>query len=195
MIEIDIKEILGSNIDPVKYQYFLGLKNRTLILNDDIDSDIIEKIIIPLINMDKEEQGNPIKLYLCSYGGDVWSGMILSDVIDKIKSPLDIIGMGTCLSMGLLLLMAGKNNPNVKRYCYPSTVGLLHAGSLSLGQTDANQAKDFMAFNSKYEETKIKQHIFKNTNITEKEYKKFSRKEKYLDASEMLAYGIVDEII
>lgn len=195
MIEVDIEDLLKSGIDAIEYQYFLGLKNRTLILNEDITTDIIEKIIIPLINMDNDKSETPIRLYVCSYGGDIWSGMVLSDVIDKLKSPLEIIGMGACMSMGLLILMSGKNNPNVKRYCYPSTVGLLHAGSIALGQTDTNQAKDFMDFNNKYQENKIKQHIIRNSKINDREYKKFARKEKYLDAEEMLAYEIVDEIL
>lgn len=186
---------MEDDVSPINHRYYKCLEKRQIILNEDISADIIEKVIIPLMEFDNDGSGKPITLFVTSGGGDIFSGMALVDLINKIKTPLNIIGLGYCFSMAILILMAGKNNVNVTRTCFPSTVGLLHAGSVALGCQDTNQAKDFMEFNSKYEVNVLKKFILENSNISEKEFKKLARKEKYYDAQEMLDLGIIDAII
>ncbi len=192
----EILELIDDcqTIDVKSYVYYRALKDRTIIINELIDDSILERAVYPLIQMDNDGTGKPITIYISSLGGSEYFGMALIDVIERIKTPLTIIGVGVCMSMGALILCAGKSNPNVKRCCFRSTVGLLHAGSLGVSG-DANQAKDYMKFADEYEKKISKEHLFRNTNITIKDYAKYARKERYMMADEMLEIEMVDEIL
>ena len=44
--------------DPVTYQYYKNLKDRKIIINEQITSDIVEMVMIPLLEMDNDGTGN-----------------------------------------------------------------------------------------------------------------------------------------
>ena len=115
------------------------------------------------------------------------------DQIEKAKSPVTIHIMAMAASMGFLIAMAGKNNPNVKTVCHPFSVGLLHSGSQYM-EGSAHAVKDTFDFSQHYEE-KIKNYILTHTKIDDDLYDKIERKEYWMDADEMKRLGIVDEII
>lgn len=194
-MEINLSDLLNNNaIDPIQYQYFKNLENRRIIINDEISSNILEMAILPLIEMDNDGSGKPIEILLNSLGGEVYSGGALIDVIEKIKTPLTIKIIGTAASMAVLIAIAGKNNKNVKTTCSYFSVGLIHSGSLYLGQINTNAAKDMFHFNDKYEK-RIRDYIISNTKIDEEMYDKIERQEFWMDSDDMLKYGIVDEIV
>ena len=179
--------------DPVIYQYYKGLLNRKIIINEEIGDGLLETAILPFIEMDNDGSNKPIEIILSTVGGELYSGFNLVDQIEKAKSPVTIHIMSMAASMGFLIAMAGKSNPNVKTVCHPFSVGLLHSGSQYM-EGSAHAVKDTFDFSQHYEE-KIKDYILSHTNIDEHLYEKIERKEYWMDANEMLRLGIVDEII
>lgn len=193
-VATSIMDILAEgNISPDTYQYFKGLENRRIIVNSDIDYGVIEQILLPLIDMDNDGTGEPIEIYLSSIGGSLFDGMAICAAIDRLKTPTTIIAPTYCFSMGGLILMAGKNNPNVTKKCYPYSTALIHSGSNYL-EGDAMNVKDTLDFYERYDEI-VKKYILEHTNITEEEYEAKKRFEWYFTADEMLEKGLVDEII
>ena len=184
---------MPQEISPITYQYYKGLKHRRIILNDQIDNGIVESLIIPLIDMDNDGTGEPIEIMMCSPGGSVFDSLILCDIIDNLKTPTTIRIFGYAFSMGSLLLMAGFNNPNVKRVCYPFSVALIHAGSKYL-EGSANQVKDTFKFQERIED-KIKDYVLSHSRISKEEYDAAERYERYLTSEDMLRLGLVDEIL
>lgn len=179
--------------DPVLYQYFKQLLNRKIIINEQIGDSLLETAIIPFLEMDNDGTNEPIEIIISTVGGEVYNGFNFIDQIEKAKSPVTIHVMSMAASMGLLIAMAGKNNPNVKTVCHPFSVGLLHSGSQYMeGSTHA--IRDLHDFSEHYEE-KIKDYIISHTNIDDDLYQKVERKEYWMDAEEMLRLGIVDEIL
>lgn len=179
--------------DPVIYQYYKGLLNRKIIINEEIGDGLLETAILPFIEMDNDGSNKPIEIILSTVGGELYSGFNLVDQIEKAKSPVTIHIMSMAASMGFLIAMAGKSNPNVRTVCHPFSVGLLHSGSQYM-EGSAHAVKDTFDFSQHYEE-KIKDYILSHTNIDEHLYEKIERKEYWMDANEMLRLGIVDEII
>ena len=194
-LEIDLGELLSAptELSPIMYQYYKGLKNRTIIINDQIGSDIVENVMLPLIEMDNDGSGNPITIYLSTVGGSLFDGMPLCDIIDGLKTQTTILVPTYAYSLGGLILMAGYKNPNVKKICYKHSTALLHAGSTYL-EGNSSSVKDTFHFHEKYEE-KIKSYTLTHSNITEDEYEKMERKEWYMDSDTMLAKELVDEIL
>ena len=184
-----------STLDPIMYQYFNQLlKNRTIVLNAEIDESILETVVLPLKNFEQDgDIINPIKLILNTPGGSVADGLMLCNVIDNYKKPLEIIVPSYACSMGTIILCSGNNNPNVIKKCYPFSFALFHSGQTYVGG-ESTSVDDVIDFNRGVD-NKIKEYIIKNTNITEELYDKHHRKQWYLTAEEMLQYHLVDEII
>ena len=195
-----------NGITPDLYQYYKGLANDRVILAGEIMDDIVENVAIPLIDMikinkeyqDEVLEGNvsslkPIEIIIHSPGGSVYDGMFLANIIDKAEVPINIKIFGNALSMGMIIAMAGYNNPNITKECYGFSIGLIHAGSLKM-EGEANAVRDTMEFNDKYSEM-MKQYVLSHSKITEEEYEAHNSKQWYLTAKEMLNYGIVDKVI
>ena len=183
-----------STLDPIMYQYFNQLlKKRTIILNAEIDENILETVVLPLKDFEQDNSFEPVTLILNTPGGSVADGLMLCNVIDNYKIPLEIIVPSYACSMGTMILCSGNKNPNITKKCYPFSFALFHSGQTYVGG-ESTSVDDVIDFNRGVD-NKIKEYIIKNTNISEELYDKHHRKQWYLTAEEMLQYHLVDEII
>lgn len=194
MSEIFIDELIAKSegVDAFDYQYWKGLKNRRIMLFGEIGDSVVEEVIIPLMDMD-DGSGKEIELLVDSGGGDIMNLFKLIDILDAIKTPVHIKVLTKACSAALLLLLGGKNNPNVRVTCSPNSIGLVHAGSTTLGTMDSNAANDVMSFLKRYD-NKIKDLILKRSKIDAKLYTKMAKKEWYMFGDELLKYGFVDAL-
>ena len=183
-----------STLDPIMYQYFNQLlKKRTIVLNSEIDENILETVVLPLKDFEQDDSFEPVTLILNTPGGSVADGLMLCNVIDNYKIPLEIIVPSYACSMGTIILGSGNKNPNVTKKAYPFSFALFHSGQTYVGG-ESTSVEDVMNFN-KGVDNKIKNYIITNTNITEELYDAHHRKQWYISADEMLEYGLIDEII
>ena len=190
----NLKEMLTTNTPiPPLYNYYKGLSKNTIYLNEDIDENIFDAAIIPLLNMYSDDKVDKITLYLNSPGGMLYNGFALVDIIERLTTPTSIIILGMAASMGGLIAMAGHNNPNVTTYCYPHSVGLIHSGETFLAG-NTNAVRDTHKFGERYEK-KIKEYILTHSSISDEMYQDIERKEFWMTADDMLKYGIVDKIL
>lgn len=100
--EINLDELLANpaEMTPATYQYYKNLKNRTIIINDQITADIVESVMLPPIEMDNDGTGKPITIRLSTVGGSLFDGITLCDIIDKLKTPTTIVVQTYAYSMG-----------------------------------------------------------------------------------------------
>lgn len=183
-----------STLDPIMYQYFNQLlKKRTIVLNAEIDESILETVVLPLKDFEQDTDDTPVKLILNTPGGSVADGLMLCNIIDNYKKPLEIIVPSYSCSMGTIILCSGNKNPNVTKKAYPFSFALFHSGQTYVGG-ESTSVEDVMNFN-KSVDNKIRDYIITNTNITEELYDAHHRKQWYISAEEMLKYGLIDEII
>jgi ATP-dependent Clp protease protease subunit len=199
---IDLNELvakLKETADPILFEYFKGLNERILIINDEISIQIVEMGILPLLRWQQEDVGKPVEerkpitIFLNTPGGDVYNGLVLCDIIEQTETPINIIVLAYAYSMGSLVLISGSGNPLVKRYAYPFSSALIHAGNVQAGG-DQNAVRDYFEFNDRFEK-RIKNFFLKKTKITEPEYDKMYRKQWYFDSTMMLEKGMIDGII
>lgn len=184
-----------SSLDPIMYQYFNQLLNhRTIVLNSEIDESILETVVLPLKDFEKDNKNSElITLILNTPGGSVADGLMLCNVIDNYTRPLEIIVPSYSCSMGTIILCSGNHNPNVTKKCYPFSFALFHSGQTYVGG-ESTSVDDVIDFNRGVD-NKIRDYVIKNTNITNELYTAHHRKQWYISAEEMLKYGLVDEII
>lgn len=195
ILEIPLSELVGDSSlpDPTIYQYYTQLKQRRIIINEEIGDNLLETAILPFIEMDNDGTDQPIEIILSTIGGEIYNGFNLVDQIEKAKSPVTIHIMSIAASMGILIAMAGKNNKNVKTVCHPFSVGLLHSGSQYM-EGSVHAVRDTFNFSQHYED-KIKKYILSHSKIDDELYEKIERKEYWMDSDEMKRLNIVDEII
>lgn len=195
ILEIPLSDLVGNTTlpDPTMYQYYKNLKQRKIIVNDQIGSDIVEMVILPLLEMDNDGTNEPIEIILNTVGGSLFDGMPLCDIIDNLKCKTTITVITYAYSMGGVILSAGYNNPNVTKRCYKHSTALLHAGSSYL-EGNSMSVKDQFHFYQKYENM-IKDYMLSHSKITEDEYSKMERYEWYMTSDTMKEKGLVDEII
>lgn len=183
-----------SPLDPVMYQYFNQLlKHRTIVLNAEIDESILETVVLPLKDFEKQDSDIPVTLILNTPGGSVADGLMLCNIIDNYTKPLEIIVPSYSCSMGTIILCSGNKNPNVTKKAYPFSFALFHSGQTYVGG-ESTSVDDVIDFNRAVD-NKIRDYVVKNTNISEELYAAHHRKQWYLTAEEMLQYGLIDEII
>lgn len=192
-LELNLSDLLnqGNLPDPVTYQYYKNLANNKIIINDEITDCLLEYATLPLIQMDSDPNVDKIDIIINTCGGNIYSGFSFVAALEKVSKPITLRIVGMAASMGGLIAMA--KNPNLKVVCDRFSVGLIHSG-LQYMEGSTHAVRDTFKFSERYEE-KIKDYILSHTKIDENMYREIERQEFWMDAEDMLKYGIVDEII
>lgn len=191
--KLDAEQCILEETSVVNAEYKKLLSERKILINDIISENTMEKVIMPLLRMDNDGSGKKITIYINTNGGSVYDGLVLCNIIEKLKTQTDVIVLGYAYSMGAIILMSGKNNPNVTRKCYPFSTALIHGGSTYVSGS-SSQVKDYFKFNEHFEK-RIADFIVSHTTLTEDDYAVIERYEAYMDSDEMLEKGLVNEII
>jgi ATP-dependent Clp protease protease subunit len=132
----------------------------------------------------------PIKIYIDSYGGQVYQCFGLLGVMKKSQTPIHTIVTGAAMSCGFMILISGH-----KRFGYSLSTPLYH--QVSTGFYGKIQDMEESLKETKRLQKKIEEITLDRTRITEKELKKILRKkiDWYMSAEEALKLGVIDEII
>ena len=92
-------------------------KNRELVLSDTIDRGSVRDIINSILEINRDDtdkekdykdwERKPIQLFINSFGGSVYDGLALVDIIKYSKTPVHTICIGSAMSMGLWIWLSG----------------------------------------------------------------------------------------
>ena len=131
-----------------------------------------------------------ITMHVDSPGGSVKSGLSIIDVMGYIKSDIITINTGMAASMASLLLGAGTKK---KRFSLKNSRVMLHQVS-SGAQGNIQDMRITLAEAEKYN-TLLFELLGEYCDKPAKEVMEFASRDKWLDPTEALKYGIIDEII
>jgi ATP-dependent Clp protease protease subunit len=167
--------------------------SNIIYLTDDEDNDI-DEIIKSILEINEENEGiiepSPIKLYINSYGGDVYHFLGLIDVIIVSKTPIHTYTLGSAMSCALLVALVGH-----KRFAYKHSTFMYH--QISLGDWDVAKNLEEDLIETKRLHKIIEKLILEKTNISKKQIKNIHnhKKDWYINSEEALKYKIIDQII
>ena len=111
--KLDAEQCILEETSIINAEYNRLLEERKILINDIISENTIEKVVMPLLRMDNDGSGKKITIYINTNGGSVYDGLVLCDIIEQLKTETEVIVLGYAYSMGSIILMSGKNNPNV----------------------------------------------------------------------------------
>lgn len=192
-VEIDLSDLI-TRYGLEEIFYLQDLKQRKLVLESDITQGSVSDVIHAILQYNRDDIGippedrTPIRLYLCSNGGEVDAGFSLIDVIENSKTPIWTINLGYWYSMAFIIGIAGH-----KRFATRNSKILCHDG-MSMVYASGSKAQDQMDYYKRLE-ARTKAHILKYTNISEELYQNKVRYEWYLFADEAKELGIIDNIV
>ncbi len=149
-------------------------------------STIVQAQLMFLDNLGKKD----ITLHIDSPGGSVKSGLSIVDVMNYISSDCVTINTGMAASMGSILLGAGTKG---KRYTLNFSRVMLHQVSTG-AQGNIQDIRLSIAEGEKYNEI-LFNLLGEYTNKDPKQVMIDASRDLWLNSSEALEYGIVDEII
>ena len=166
------------------------LKDRIVMLNGVVEDHMANSVIAQLLFLESEDPDKDILLYINSPGGLVTAGMAIYDTMQYVKSDIQTIVVGQACSMGSLLASAGTKG---KRYMLPHARHMIHQplGGASGQATDVEiRANELLRW--KKELTEIYE---KTTGQPLQKLKDDMERDKFMNAEESVAYGLVDKIV
>lgn len=166
------------------------LKDRTILFNDDVKKDVIERIVLPLTTL-SQKSSKPIKLLINSPGGSVEDGQAVVDAILTSKAPIITVAMGKAMSAAFDIFLAGDY-----RVVYPNTVLMCHSGSAVLEKQTLPQINAEAELHKVYFERWAKWYASRSK-ISEKDWYTLLNTglNRYFFPEESLKVGLTHEIV
>ncbi len=166
------------------------LKDRIILLFNDINDDLACTIIAQLLYLESVDPDKDICIYINSYGGSVSAGLGIYDTIKHLKCNVSTVCVGMAASMGAFLLAAGTPG---KRYALANSQIMIHQ---LLGETKG-QASDMLIASRHMLEVKerLNKLLAASTGKSEEEICRDTERDNWMFPEEALEYGIIDEII
>lgn len=156
----------------------------------EIDEDTADVFTDAMLSLSFESPEKEITLYINSEGGSMYAMFAMHDVMRMIPNPIHTIGIGRVMSAAVLLLAAGD-----RRSIMPNTYVMMHEPSMfggfenKVGQWERDLDHIKILKERKYD---LMSHY---TGLSlEQIAEDLNGQDKYIDASEAQAYGLVDEI-
>lgn len=170
--------------------YSLLLKERIIFLGSGIDDQVANVIVAQLLYLNSADPKSPISMYIQSPGGSVYAGMAIYDTMKHISAPVSTVAIGFSGSMATFLLTCGTRG---KRYALPqATIHMHPTGGGAKGYTEDVRI-------ATQEQERLQMQLFhimgKNTGHTWQEIEQFFLRDRFLNAVEAKAYGLVDEVL
>jgi ATP-dependent Clp protease, protease subunit len=170
--------------------YSLLLKERIVFLGTKIDDQVANLIVAQLLYLNSLDQKQPINLYINSPGGSVYAGLAIYDAMQMIQAPVSTVAVGVSASMGTALLTSGQKG---KRYALPhATIHMHPTGGGAQGYTEDVRI-------ATREQERIQAQLFhlmgKHSGHTWQEIEEYFLRDRYLNAIEAKAFGLVDEVL
>jgi ATP-dependent Clp protease, protease subunit len=170
--------------------FSLLLKERIVMLGTPINDQIANLIVAQLLFLEREDNTQPIRMYINSPGGQVYAGMAIYDTMQQVKCPISTVAVGFTASFGTILLTAGTKG---MRYALPNATIHMHqplGGAQGQASDIAIQAQEILRLR-----TTLNGILSEHTGQTIERIEKDTDRDLYMSAADATAYGLVDEVL
>jgi ATP-dependent Clp protease protease subunit len=167
------------------------LKDRIIMLHDDVNENSASVIVAQLLFLESESDKD-IHFYINSPGGSVTAGMSIYDTMQFIKCDVSTIVMGQACSMGSLLAQAGAEG---KRLILPYARHMIHQPS---GGARGQATDMLIQVNEILKMKKELTGIYYQHYTAGKSFDELSsdmERDYFMSADEAVAYGLADRVI
>ena len=167
------------------------LKERIIFLGTPIDSEVANVLVAQLLLLDSQSSEQAIDLFINCPGGEVYAGLAIYDTMQYISAPVNTTCVGTAMSMGSVVLMAGAKGG---RAALPHSRIMIHQGSAGFPRSSLPdlevQANEFMSVR----DTVLDLYKTHTGQERDKILQDMTR-DFYLSAEQAKSYGLTDHIV
>lgn len=166
------------------------LKERVIFLVGNINDMTANLVVAQLLFLESENPDKEIHLYINSPGGSISAGMAIYDTMQFIKPEVSTLCIGMAASMGAFLLQAGAKG---KRFVLPNSSVMIHQplGGFQGQATDIEIHARYILSLRERLYALMAQHTGRNV----EEIARDSERDKFLNATEAVDYGLVDKVL
>jgi ATP-dependent Clp protease protease subunit len=165
------------------------LNDRIVFLGEAIDDHMANTVVAQLLHLESQDPDKDISLYINSPGGVITAGLAIYDTMQFIKCDISTMCVGQAASMAVPLLAAGTKG---KRYILPNSRVMIHQPS---GGAQGQQTEiEILAREVAYVRERMDAILAEHTGQTIEKIHEDTERDKFMNAEEAKAYGIVDEI-
>jgi ATP-dependent Clp protease protease subunit len=167
------------------------LEKRIILLTGEVDDYICDLIKAQLLYMESLSDED-ITLYICSGGGDIYSGLGLLDVMDFIKPDIVTVNTGLAASMAAVILCSGTKG---KRRALKRSRTMIHQPLSGFGAW--TQASDIEIESKEINSLKKELYEIISENTGQK-YEKVCNdgdRDYWMTSMDALNYGMIDKIV
>ena len=166
------------------------LKDRIIVLGDQVDDHLANVIIAQLLFLEKQDGDRDIELYINSPGGVVTAGLAMYDTMQSIKPDVATICMGSASSISAVLLSGGTAG---KRYALKHARMMIH--QVSGGFQGTALDIEIAAREALYHNRVLADILSERTGQPMEKIKADIQRDFFMSAEEAIAYGLVDQIV
>ena len=167
------------------------LKSRSVVISQQVDSKLSEKILNQIVLLEQEGRELPITVFINSPGGEIFSGFAIFDMLKFVSCPVTTIVTGFAASMGSVLSLAADKG---RRFAMPQSKIMIHQPLLMGYQGRASeceiQAREIL---------KTRDHLVSlysdQTGKSHDDIKKALDRDNWFTAEEALEYGLLDKVV
>lgn len=170
--------------------YSLLLKERIVMLGTPINDQIANLVVAQMLYLAREDPTKPIRLYINSPGGQVYSGMAIYDTMQQIECPVSTVALGFTASFGTVLLTAGTKG---MRYALPNATIHMHqplGGAQGQASDIAIQANEILRLRKSLNDI-----LSYHTGQAIEKIEDDTDRDIFLSAEEAKEYGLVDAVL
>ena len=168
------------------------LNDRIIFLGGGVSDAMANLVVAQLLFLANEDPKAEISMYVNSPGGSVSAGLGIVDTMRFVPCPVATYIIGQAASMGSVIACSGTKG---RRFALPHAENLMHQpliGGVIEGQaTDLEiHAKHILRLRDK-----LYSLYSENTGQTKQKIHDDCDRDKWLNAQEMLEYGLIDRIL
>ena len=168
------------------------LNDRIVFLGGGVSDAMANLVVAQLLFLANEDPKAEISMYVNSPGGSVSAGLGIVDTMRFIPCPVATYIIGQAASMGSVIACSGTKG---RRFALPHAENLMHQplinGVIEGQATDLEiHAKHILRLREK-----LYQLYSENTGQTKQRIHDDCDRDKWLNAQEMLEYGLIDGIL
>ncbi|GAB4192697.1 MAG: ATP-dependent Clp endopeptidase proteolytic subunit ClpP [Wenzhouxiangellaceae bacterium] len=166
------------------------LKERVIFLVGPVDDHMANLIVAQLLFLESDNPNKDISIYINSPGGVVSAGLAIYDTMQYIQPDVSTICVGQAASMGAVLLAAGAAG---KRFSLPHSRVMIHQplGGFQGQASDIDiHAREILLVRER-----LNRILANHTGQDLETIQRDTDRDKFLDADQAKAYGLVDEVL
>lgn len=166
------------------------LMNRNIFLTGSIDGEMADSFLAQFLYLEQESD-DPITIYINSPGGEVNAGLMIYDIIQGSRLPINMVCTGMAASMAALLLAGGQKG---RRYILGHSKIMIHEPLISNGV--GGSATSIKNISESILETReiVNGILAEHTGKSMEEINEATSFDNYMNAEEAIKFGICDEI-